>query len=47
MSYGKALRSVLAAGTIAGAAVAFTAADASAATLTFTDWTSTNAGSCT
>ncbi len=43
MFRGQALKSVLAAGTIAGAAVAFTAAGASAATVTFTDWTSTNA----
>ena len=43
MSCGKTLKSVLAAGTIAGAAMAFTAAGASAATVTFTDWTSTNA----
>ena len=42
MSYGRTLKSVLAAGTIAGAAVAFTAADASAATVTFGSWTSTN-----
>ena len=42
MSYGKTLKSVLAAGTIAGAAMAFTAAGASAATVTFSDWKSTN-----
>lgn len=42
MFYEKSLKSVLAAGTIAGAAMAFTAVGASAATVTFTDWTSTN-----